>query len=120
MGSRLPHDRQHPVDLWIPSTAQSILKTLGPPIRRSGAAGSTTAAALNQSSCQLRSPLLCQLRSLSPDRLILTIAPMVSQIGKQVGQWQRRNGAAESTARVVRIKAVAVWCPLSHLIEMLV
>merc|ERR1740129_1047186 len=63
--------------------------------------------ALTPSSCQLRSPLLCQLRSL-PDRLILTIAPMVSQIGKQVGQWQRRNGAAESTARVVRIKAVAV------------
>merc|ERR1712151_1422341 len=34
--------------------------------------------------------------------------PMVSQIGKQVGQWQRRSGAAESTARVVRTKAVVV------------
>merc|ERR1712154_728431 len=58
------------------------------------------------------------LRSLSPDRLILTIAPMVSQIGWRVGQWQRRNGAAESTARVVRIKAVAVWRLPSHTIAM--
>merc|ERR1712050_336759 len=96
----LPQDRQHPADPWIPSTVQSILRTRGPQIRRIGAAESTTAAAL--------SPSYCQLRSLSRHQPILTIAPMDSQIGKQVGQWQKRSGAAEFTARVVRIKAEVV------------
>jgi len=90
----------HPVDPWIPSTAQSILRTRGPQIRRSGAAESTTAAALSQSFQSF------QFRSLSRHQPILTIAPMGSQIGKQAGQWQRRSGAAEFTARVVPIKAV--------------
>merc|ERR1712107_356406 len=99
-------------------TAQSILRTLGPPIRRSGAAESTTAAALSPS-CQLRSPSSCQLRSLSRHPPILTIAPTVSQTGKQVGQWQRRSGAAESTARDVPIKAVAVLRLPNHMIAML-
>merc|ERR1712084_161086 len=39
---------------------------------------------------------------------ILTIAPMVSQIGRQVGQCRRRTGAAKSTARAARIKEAAV------------
>merc|ERR1711920_644083 len=43
----------HPVDPWIPSIAQSILRTRGPQIRRRGAAESTTSAALSQS-LQLR------------------------------------------------------------------
>ena len=102
----LPQDRQHPADQWIPSTAQLILRTLGPPLRGSGAAESTTAAALQPR--RRRSPSSCQFRSLSRHRPIRTIAPMVSQIGKQVGQWERRSGAAESTARVVRTKAVDV------------
>merc|ERR1711920_427434 len=84
----LPQDHQHPVDLWIHSTAQSILRTLGLPIRRSGAAESTTAAALQPH--RRCSPSLCQLRSLSR-RPILTIAQMVSQTGKQVGQWQKKE-----------------------------
>merc|ERR1739838_1127229 len=33
----LPQDRQHPADLWIPSTALLILRTRGPSIRRLGA-----------------------------------------------------------------------------------
>merc|ERR1712222_211672 len=37
-----------------------------------------------------------------------------------VGQWQRRSGAAEFTARVVRLKAVVVRRPPSLTIAMLV
>jgi len=101
---RLPQDRQHPVDQWILSTVQLIPRTLGPPTRKHGAAESIIAVALQPH----RRPSSCQLRCLSHDRPILTIAPMVSQIGKQVGQWPRRSGAAESTARVVPTKAVGV------------
>merc|ERR1712039_445810 len=86
---RDPPALQYLLDLWIPSTAQLMSGTLGPPIRRTGAAESTTAAGSH---------------SHLPHRPIRTIAPMVSQIGKQVGQWARRSGAAESTARVVRTK----------------
>merc|ERR1712203_368750 len=103
---RRPPDRQHPVDLWIPSIAQLIPRTLGPPIRRHGAAETTTAAALQPH--RRRSPSSCQFHSLSRRRPIRTIAPMVSQTGRPVGQCPRRSGAAESTARAARIKAVAV------------
>merc|ERR1712066_731630 len=89
-----------PVDLWIPSTAQLMLRTLGPPIRRSGAAESTTAAALSPSSCQLR--------SLSHHQPILTIAPLDSQIGWRVGPLQRRLGAAVMKARAAHQQLVGV------------
>merc|ERR1712060_514084 len=95
----LRQDRQYPADQWIPSTVQLIPRTLGPPIRKRGAAESTTAVALQPH--RRRSPLSCQLHSLS-DRPILTIALMASQIGKQVGVWPRRSGAAEPTARAAR------------------
>merc|ERR1712099_162371 len=78
---------------WTPSTAQSILRTRGPQIRRSGAAESTTAAALSQSFQSF------QFRSLPRHQPILTIAPMGSQIGKQDGPLQRRLGAAVMKAR---------------------
>merc|ERR1712060_697507 len=41
---RDPPALQYLLDLWIPSTAQLMSGTLGPPIRRTGAAESTTAA----------------------------------------------------------------------------
>merc|ERR1712113_499357 len=98
-GLRLqPQDRQHPADQWIPSTVPSIPWTAGPPTRKRGAAESTTSVALSPS-CQSHSLLY---------RPILTIALTASQIGRLVGQWPKRSGAAESTARAVRIKAVAV------------
>merc|ERR1711920_162743 len=77
---------------------------MGP--RGSIAAEFTTVAALQRQ-------LLCR-----PS--IRTIAPMVSQIGKQVGQWAKRSGAAESTVRAVRIKAAAVWPLPSRTIATLV
>jgi len=101
-----PPDRQHPVDLSIPSIVQLILRTPGPLTRRRGAAECTIAAALLPH--RRRSPSSCQFRSLSRPQPIHTIVLMVSQTGKQAGQYPRRNGAAGSTGRVVRIKAVAV------------
>jgi len=109
-----PPDRRHLVDLWIPSIALLIRRTLGPPIRRHGAAETTTEAALpphrrhSPSPCRLRSPSSCQLRSLLRHRPIRTTALMVSPTGKQAGQCPKKNGAAKSMARVVRLKAVAV------------
>merc|ERR1712014_166743 len=97
-----PQDRQHPADQWIPSTVPSIPWTVGPPTRKRGAAESTPSVALSPS---------CQFHSQSHSLLyrpILTIALTASQIGRLVGQWPKRSGAAESTARAVRIKAVAV------------
>merc|ERR1712039_862900 len=98
--------QNNPVDLWIPSTAQLIPRTPGPLIRRSGAAESITVAALQPHRRSPSSPSSSQFRSLF-GQPILTIAPMVSQTGKQVGPCQRRTGAAEFMARAVRIKAVA-------------
>jgi len=106
---------QHPAGQWIPSTVQLIPRTLGLPIRKRGAAESTTAVALQP---QRRSPLSCQPHNRS-HQPILSIALMASRIGKQVGQCPRRSGAAESTARVVRIKAVAALRLPSRTIAML-
>merc|ERR1711920_136936 len=88
-----------------PPTPPSILRTLGLPTRRSGAAESTIAAALQPH--RRCSPSSRQLRCRS-GRPILTTAPMVSQIGWRAGQCLKRNGVAESTARAARIKAAAV------------
>merc|ERR1712039_439733 len=53
----------------------------------------------------------------APPQPILTIAPMVSQTGKQVGPCQRRTGAAEFMARAVRIKAVAAHQQLAGVLR---
>merc|ERR1712176_1000068 len=100
---RLP--QEHPADQWIPSTVPSIPWTLGPPTRKPGAAESTPSVALQLH--RHRSPSSCQLHSLL-HRPILTIALTASQTGRPVGQWPKRRGVAKSTARAVRIKAVAV------------
>jgi len=111
---RLPQDRQLPADQWILSTAQLIRRTLGRPTRKSGAAESTTSVALQPH----HRPLSCQPHSLS-HQPILSIALMASRIGKRVGQCPRRSGAAESTARAARIKAVAALRLPSRTIAML-
>merc|ERR1712032_357512 len=77
-----------------------------------------TAAALQRQ--RRHSPSSCQFLSQSRHQPIRTTAPMVSRIGKQVGQWQRRSGAAESTARAVRTKAAAARRLPSRTIAMLV
>merc|ERR1712119_36840 len=95
-------DLQHPEGLWILSIALLTQRTLGLLIRRSGAAASTMWVARNRSSC--RNLWSCQRLSCQPGRPILTIAPMVSQIGWQAGLWRRRSGAAGSMGRVARIR----------------
>jgi len=103
-----------------PSTARSTQRTLGRQTKRHGAAAFTTVVAHPQ--LLLRCPCPCPSQRQSRPRRcplchhlsrscqrglqIRTIAPMVSQIGRLVGQFRRKNGAAGFTARVAPTREV--------------
>jgi len=115
-----------------PSIAQSTQRTLGRQTKRRGAVAFTTVAAHPQ--LLLRCPCPCPSQRQSRPRRcplchhlsrscqrglqIRTIAQMVSQIGRLVGQFRRKSGAAGFTARVAPTREVVARRHRSRTIAM--
>merc|ERR1712228_815007 len=111
----------HPVDPWIPSTAQSILRTRGPQIRRSGAAESTPSGPVDPFNCAVdpentwaadKKEWCCRIHHRGCPQPIIPIIPVPQPIAPPADPYNCADGFANWQAGWSVAKKE--WCCRVH------